>query len=108
MNYNHKCNRGDCACYKTFPFAIEEFDSITGDCMLENQGKLNYICVCCKTKHTVDFTKVCNRGIMNLFYQKTMSKMMGIKESRLNPVKNSVTFLFFSFLLHFLHFGAYF
>ena len=35
-----------------------------------------------KTVNTIDFNKACDRGIMNLVYQKIMNKNMGIKESR--------------------------
>ena len=70
FEYNRRCNRGDCTRYKTFKFAIDVFDPITGECTLENQEKFNCICVRCKTKQTVDFTIVCNREIINLFYQK--------------------------------------
>ena len=87
IEYNRKSDRDDCTRYKTFKFAVEVFDPITGECMLENQEKFNYISVCCKTKNTVDFAKVCNRRIMNLFFQKTMNKMMGIKESRQVNIK---------------------
>ena len=57
------------------------FDPITGECLLENKEKLNYVGSRCKTKNIIDFTKVCNRGIMNLFYQKSMNKKMGVEQS---------------------------
>ena len=44
IEYNRKCNRGDCIQYKKFKFAIEVFDPITGELMLENQKEFNYIC----------------------------------------------------------------
>ena len=79
IEYTRKCNRGDWARRKTFKFAIEVFDPITGECMLENQKEFNDIFVRFKKKSTVDLTKVCNRGMMNPFYQETMNKMMEIK-----------------------------
>ena len=68
IEYSRKCNKGDCRCYKKFKFSIELFDAITGEFIRKNQEDFTYV---------YDFTKVCNKGIMNLFYQKIINKNMG-------------------------------
>ena len=62
--------------------SIELFDAITGECILENPEDCTYKGFPCKTINTMNFNKVCNTGIINLIYQKTLNKNMGIKESR--------------------------
>ena len=81
IEYSRKCDRGDCTCHKKSNFSIELFDTITSQCILENQEEFTYKCFHCKTVNTIDFSKVFNKGIMNLVYQKIMNKNMGIKES---------------------------
>ena len=68
IEYSRKCNKGNCRCYKKFKFSIELFDAITGEFIRKNQEDFTYV---------YDFTKVCNKGIMNLFYQKIINKNMG-------------------------------
>ena len=40
IEYPRNRNRGDCTCYKKFKFSIEVFDSVTGECILENREGL--------------------------------------------------------------------
>ena len=82
IEYSHKFNRGDCTCNEKFKFSIKLFGTITGECILENRKDFTYKCFCCKTINTINFNKVCDKAMMNLIYQKIMSKNMGIKESR--------------------------
>ena len=82
IEYSFKCNSGDCTCYKKFKFSIELFNAIAGECILENREEFTYKCFCCKTINTINFNKVCKKGMMNLIYLKIMNKKMGIKKSR--------------------------
>ena len=82
IEYSPKCNRGGCTCYKKFKFSIELFDTITGECILENRKDFTNKCFCGKAINTINFNKVGDKGMMNLIYQKIMNKNMGIKESR--------------------------
>ena len=40
IEYSRKCNGSHCTCYKKFKFSIEVFDTITGECILENREGL--------------------------------------------------------------------
>ena len=82
IEYSRKCDRVDCTVRKKFKFSIELFDAITGECILENQEVFTDKYFCCKTVNTIDFNKVCNRGIINFIYQKIRNKNMGMKEPR--------------------------
>ena len=82
LSTHARCNRGDCTYYKKSKFSIELFDAITGECILENREHFTYKCFRCKTINTINFRKVCNKGMMNLIYQKIMNKSIGIKELR--------------------------
>ena len=80
IEYSRKCNRGNYTCYKNFKFSIQLFDAITGEYILENREDFACKCFRCKTINTINFNKVCNKGIMNLIYQKIVYKNMGINE----------------------------
>ena len=63
-------------------FSIELFATITGECILDNREDFTYKCFHCKTINTINFNKVCKKGMMNLICQKIMNKNVGIKKSR--------------------------